>query len=103
MSIPQEFELSLKKIKTFAEKKNANIYFVYLPEFKRFNSFYYSENQFNQVKNLVLNQEILFIDTIKEVFEKEKNPLNLFPFRKRGHYTSEGYEKLGELILKKIK
>ena len=101
--IPQEFELSLKKIKTFAEKKNANIYFVYLPEFKRFDRFYYSEKRFNQVKNLVLNQEILFIDTIKEVFEKENDPLDLFPFRKFGHYTSEGYEKLGELILKKIK
>tara|TARA_B100000035_G_scaffold311701_1_gene321732 strand:- start:910 stop:1941 length:1032 start_codon:yes stop_codon:yes gene_type:complete len=103
MDIPREFELSLKKIKTFAEKKNANIYFVYLPEFKRFNSFYYSEKQFNQVKNLVINQKIIFIDTIKEIFEKENDPLNLFPFKQRGHYTSEGYEKLGELILKKIK
>ena len=102
MSIPQEFELSLKKIKTFAEKKNANIYFVYLPEFKRFNSFYYSENQFNQVKNLVLNQEILFIDTIKEVFEKEKNPLQLFPFELPGHYNLDGYKKVAETIHKFI-
>ena len=102
MDIPKEFELSLKKIKIFAQKKDSKVYFVYLPEFRRFNAFYYNEKQFNQIKNLVLNQGIIFIDTVDGVFAKENRALDLFPFKKYGHYTPEGYNKLADFILKRI-
>ena len=38
-----------------------------------------------------------------EVFEKEKNPLTLFPFEMYGHYTVEGYKKVSEIIYKSTK
>ena len=80
MDIPKEFELSLKKIKIFAQK-DSKVYFVYLPEFRRFNAFYYNEKQFNQIKNLVLNQGIIFIDTVDSVFAKENRALIYFPLK----------------------
>ena len=40
----------------------------------------------------------MFIDIDKEVFKKEINPLELFPFKKRGHYNVEGYQKIGKAI-----
>ena len=43
--------------------------------------FYYNEKQFNQIKNLVLNQGIIFIDTVDGVFAKENRALDLFPLK----------------------
>jgi hypothetical protein len=43
---------------------------------------------------------ISFIDLHKEVFEKEHNPLILFPFELHGHYNIEGYKKVAETIYK---
>ena len=36
----------------------------------------------------------------KEVFEKEHNPLKLFPFELYGHYNIDGYKKVAETIYK---
>ena len=36
----------------------------------------------------------------KEVFEKEQNPLKLFPFELPGHYNADGYRKVAETIYK---
>ncbi len=34
----------------------------------------------------------------KEVFEKETNPLKLFPFEVNAHFNVEGYRKVAEAI-----
>ena len=34
----------------------------------------------------------------KEVFEKEQNPLMLFPFELAAHYNIEGYKKVADAI-----
>ena len=47
--------------------------------------------------------DIPFIDIHKEVFEKEENPLKLFPFEMYGHYNTEGYKKVTEVIYKLTK
>ena len=52
------------------------------------------------VKDIVKKLNISFIDIHKEVFEKEENPLKLFPFEQLGHYTIEGYEKISKIIYK---
>ena len=44
--------------------------------------------------------DITFIDIYSELFEKEENPLKLFPFEQLGHYTIEGYEKISKVIYK---
>ena len=83
--------------KKLAEKNNSKIYFVYLPEYNRYLD-NYNETSFFIVKKIIKEINITFIDIHKEVFEKEKNPLKLFPFEMPGHYTAEGYRKIGQVL-----
>ena len=55
------------------------------------------------VKKIVNDLEIPFIDIHNKVFQKEKNPLNLFSFESNLHYTKEGYKKISENIYNFIK
>ena len=91
-------------------KNNSNFYFVYLPEYSRY-QINYSNYTYNQVKQVVDELNIPFIDIHKEVFEKESNPLKLFSFGvygnnvegyRAGHYNVEGYRKAAEAIIRKI-
>ena len=101
ISIP-EFKKIIELTKDLAIKNNSKLYFVYLPEYKRY-KVEYDNTKYNLVKNIVNELKIPFIDINKEVFEKEKNPLKLWPFQKRGHYTVEGYKKIAEAIYKSTK
>ena len=58
----------------------------------------YDNTNYNLVKSIVNDLKITFIDIHKEVFEKEQNPLKLFPFELFGHYNIEGYKKVAETI-----
>ena len=90
----------LKKILSLANnlaiKNKSKLYFVYLPSYQR-----YKINKdfgYNKVKKIVSDFNIKFIDIHKDVFNKEDDPLSLFPFRLNGHYTVEGYRKVAEKI-----
>ena len=72
---------------------------MYLPEHHRYKRTYDNTN-YNLVKNMVTELKIPFIDVSKEVFEKEQNPLKLFPFEQHVHYNIEGYKKVAETIYK---
>ena len=72
---------------------------MYLPEYRHY-KINYDKTNYNLVKNIVTELNIPFIDIHKEVFEKEKNPLKLFPFELPGHYNAEGYKKVAETIYK---
>ena len=97
----REFKMILKYTKEIAENKNAQLYFVYLPQFERYKSTI-RKNNHSQVKEIVNSLNINFIDVDKEVFQKEKEPLKLFPFEDWGHYNVEGYRKIGELLFREI-
>ena len=60
----------------------------------------YDNTNYNLVKEIVTELRIPFIDIHKEVFEKEKNPLKLFPFELPGHFNVDGYKKVAETIYK---
>ena len=75
---------------------------MYLPTYSRYKEPYYNTN-YNLVKNIVNELNIPFIDIHKEVFEKEQNPLKLFPFELYGHYNIDGYKKVAETIYKSTK
>ena len=90
-------ELSMR----FAKKNDAKIYFIYLPEYSRYNS-KYKQNEYKDIKIIVDDLGIKFIDIHKLVFEKEKDPLNLFPFGLPGHYNKDGYEKISKSVYKFI-
>ena len=97
----KEFETILNHTKNIADDKNAKMHFVYLPQFERYKSKLRDDNFF-EIKKIVANLNINFIDIDKEVFQKEKDPLGLFPFRNWGHYNEEGYRRIGEALFKKI-
>ena len=94
-----EFIKILQLTKELVNKNNSKLYFIYLPEFSRYARSYKNEN-YNLVKNIVTELKIPFIDIHKEVFEKEQNPLKLFPFELNGHYNVDGYKKVAETIYK---
>ena len=96
-----EFKETLKQANDLALKNNSKLYFVYLPEHSRYIS-NYDNSTYHLVKNIVDELNIPFIDSHREVFKKEKNPLKLFPFELHGHYTVEGYRKVAEAIYKFI-
>ena len=51
-----------------------------------------------QIKDAVEDLDIPFIDINNEVFSKEKDPFDLFPFKLKGHYNIKGYKKVAEAI-----
>jgi len=99
----KDFKKIISFAKEFAKNNNSNFYFVYLPEFDRYKLKNYQNYQKNEVKKIIEELNIDFIDIDKEVFLKENSPLKLFPFQSRGHYNELGYEKIAELISKKLK
>ena len=99
----KEFEDILALIKELSNKKNINFYFVYLPGYHMIKYEKYESN-YEEIKSIVNKLKIPFIDINKEVFEKEVDPIKLFPFGIIfGHYTVEGYKKVAEAILKSAK
>ena len=93
-----EFSKILALAKNLTLKNNSKFYFVYLPEYSRYKDNYDNTN-YREVKKIVKQLQIPFIDIHAEVFEKEENPLNLFPFKLKGHYNVEGYKKIGVKII----
>ena len=83
---------------------NSKLYFIYLHSFAMYdnkkNTFYHRE--LKQITDVVESLNIPLIDIHKELFKKHKDPLSLFPFRKRGHYTELGYQLVSETIFNKI-
>ena len=92
----------VKKVKLFSIKNKSELYFVYLPEYRRFKNSYDNTN-YEFIKKKINEFGINFIDINKNVFEDEKNPLSLFPFEKNGHYNVIGYNKVFEEIYRLIK
>ena len=97
-----ELKKILLHVREMAKKNGSNLYFVYLPEYLRYKNNYDNSN-YVLVKSIVNELDIPFIDINKKVFEKETDPLNLFPFRLFGHYNEEGYRKIAEAIFNSIK
>lgn len=97
----REFEYILKLAKEFSNEKGSRFFFVYLPEHERYFTDY-NDDKYNKVKNIMKKLNINFIDIHTEVFLKEIDPLKLFPFGQKGHYTIEGYNKVANKIFDAI-
>jgi len=94
-----EFTKIIKQANELIIENKSKLYFVYLPSYDRFNLNYYNPD-YNMVKKIINELGITFIDMKTEVFDKQKNPLKLFPFEMSGHYNIEGYKKISEVIYK---
>lgn len=105
----ENFKKILNETKEFLLKNNSNFYFVYLPDLERYvycrykpcNKGFLSKKKLKNhrykkeiVKEIIDDLGIYFIDIDKEVFVKEKDKLQLFPFGILDHYNPEGYYKV---------
>ena len=99
--VQTEFKEILQQANNLAIKNNSKLYFVYLPNSARY-KLNYNDPNYQSVKKIIDAMNIPFIDIHKEVMEKEKKPLELFPPKRYGHYTGhytvEGYRKISEKI-----
>ncbi len=86
-----------KKTKDFAKKNNSKVHIVYLPAYQRYKGLSYSVIK-NQIKKISKDLNINLIDIDEEIFSKEKDPFELFPFKMYGHYTAEAYDKISKRI-----
>ena len=92
-----KFKKILKLAKDLTLKNNSKLYFIYLPEYRHYKK-NFNNNSYQLVKKIINELNIPFIDIHTEVFEKEQNPLKLFPFELPPHYNIEGYRKVAETI-----
>ncbi len=94
----------LTKAKAGVESRGSKLYFVYLPQYKRYNKVV-SHDKFrkkSEVIDLVKGLDIPVIDIHQEVFANHPDPLSLFPLRSDGHYTADGYREVTKAITQLI-
>jgi hypothetical protein len=99
---PPELKIILKLANELVKSYNGKLYFIYLPSITRYEQSVTIDSK-QEIKNVVSDLGIEFIDIDEEVFKKENNPLKLFPFERYGHYNVEGYKKVALKIYEKIK
>ena len=98
IKVPDEFGSILQLAKDLVLKNRSEFYFVYLPEYNRYKDKNYNNSNFLKIRNIINKLNIPFIDIDKEIFQKEENPLDLFPFKKFGHYNTKGYKLIAEFL-----
>ena len=98
----KNFNKIMKFTKRVSLENNSELFFVYLPEIIRYKKVDYKNNNYLQIKKIVTDLDITFIDIDKEVFQNENNPLRLFPFEIFPHYTIEGYNKVTKSVFKYV-
>lgn len=102
--IQPEFKQIISLAKDLTQKYSAELYFVYLTSYNRYRIHHDRKNSSDitrlQVKKIINNLDIPFIDLHTELFEKELNPLELFPMGLSGHYNKKGYDKISRIIFR---
>ncbi len=88
----------LQSAKTRMEAVGGRLYFVYLPSYLRYAGSGFRDAEYNSVKAMVEHLGVPFID-VRQSFDRHGDPLNLFPFRREGHYNEEGYRIVADTIL----
>ena len=77
------------------------LYFVYLPQFERYDNPYSASLYRDEVLKLMREEHISVID-MHPIFSEQKDPRRLFPFSMKGHYSTEGYRIVASEIVKTI-
>lgn len=94
-----------KEAKRLVNEWDGQLIFVYLPEWTRYagKTNLCRKRYLNSVKNdifaIIKDLQIPIID-IQEIFDSYPEPLFLFPFRAEGHYNSQGYILMGNILEK---
>ena len=93
----------LAQVKNRVGTWGGKVYFVYLPDWSRYGSVDVepAARQRDSVLELVKTLGIPVID-IDPVFQAQRDPLTLFPFREPGHYTEKGHSLVSEEVMRTI-
>ena len=89
-------------LKKFSKDTNSELYLVYLPSYHRYKLNDDEIYDYTKVIRLIRKNAINLIDIDKELFKKIEDPLSLFPLRKFGHYTGDGYKMISNIILNNV-
>ena len=92
------------------------MYFIFLPAFVSdslgnenkykhhvFKSFNEEEEYRQFIFNLLIEENIPFIDILDEVINLHSDPISICPLRRCGHYNTKGYRLITETIFKRLK
>ena len=91
------FEEIILKTKERIQTWNGQLYFVYMPESRRYNNQfnrYLLKNKFrnkDKILNMLVKNDIKVIDVDSDIFAKNKDPLSLFN-KIKVHYNEKAYE-----------
>ena len=96
----KEFRMIMRSAKDLAIENNSKLYFIYLPEYSRYDENIKNIKSYKTVKKIVNELGISFIDIHEKLFLKANNPLDFFPFGLPGHYNQKGYKKIAEIVYK---
>lgn len=97
----ENFKRILISANRFVEMNEAKLYFVYLPEFSRYKKKIYINKSYLEIKKIVENLKIEFIDIHTEFFKNKKNPLEFFASSEfNSHYNVKGYDEIAKIIYK---
>jgi hypothetical protein len=104
------FAKIITEAKDRTEEWGGKLYFVYLPDFFRYNETVDDHDlhkDLHKIKSEIIEMvrglNIPVIDIYQEVFTDHPDPLALFPLRIRGHYNAEGYSEVAKAIVARIK
>lgn len=102
----QELDLDLfgrilTQAQTLVSTWGGVLYFIYLPEVARYASPEIANKDRDRVLALVRAMRIPIVD-IHSVFQAHKEPLALFPFRRKIHYNEEGHRLVAEEVMRSI-
>ena len=96
------FEEVLAQAKLRVSQSNGKMYFVYLPSWVRYANVAIPEiERRERVLSIASSLRIPIID-IGQVFDRQRDPLSLFPFRQFGHYNETGHRLVAEELLKQL-
>ena len=90
--ITNNFEL-ITINKKYSDEKNANLYFVYIPQIERYKRFFFNDKK-NEILDIVKKLDIKIYDI--DIVLQDHDPLDNYPFRFQGHFNERGYKKITE-------
>ncbi len=95
----------IKKMNNKVKKWDANLHFVYIPSWNRYNNKYALSNFTfkNKIKKIVIKNNINFIDIVDEFKNiKDINEINLYNLGLYGHFNKKGYEIVSKKIINSL-
>lgn len=96
------FEQIITDVDSYLKQKKIELYVIYLPSYSRITNREYNESKYKKVMNILNDKQIKVIDIYNELFKNKKKIINLFALSGAGHYNSEGYRLISEIVYKKI-